>query len=481
MDEATVLFFGTEEMVDSENISIRVCEAQKHPLNPLIPLGRVDEWDAMRAAPWSVRTVLFDEKDSLFKCWYTGSDLSMEKWRRVGYAFSEDGIRWVKPNLGIHEFRGSTDNNIAMDFLGALLIDDDEPDPDRRFKMVVKWMLEEHSSRGIGTAYSPDGICWTFGPPVDLPGMARNPDIVTLVKDPEGTDPQRFFRLVWQVRHPNNKWGPETTRAKSIAFGADIEHFTPSADNPVFTPNEGPEQENHFLMLVPYAGYWIMLYECGWYAPNALGNYGQYLADIRLAVSRDGEHFTRFQPFQKVIPRGRRGEWDDGMLVISDKAIIRDGKIYLYYCGQGEDWSGWPKDNTPDGYRYESTGSIRTSRMGLATLRLDGFTCVETNDREIPGFFTTTPIDLDGSQKNLLVNLSDVQVDRSWVEIEVLDADTRESLSGFLRSDCQDLDRDRLREPVIWKGGALKDVKAKRVQFRFHLIGAARLYAFRIV
>jgi len=32
----------------------------------------------------------------------------------ICYAESGDGIHWKKPNLGLHEFRGSKDNNIAL-------------------------------------------------------------------------------------------------------------------------------------------------------------------------------------------------------------------------------------------------------------------------------------------------------------------------------------------------------------------------------
>ena len=46
-----------------------------------------------------------------------------------------------------------------------------------------------------------------------------------------------------------------------------------------------------------------MPYEYGWYVPNGTGRFGVYCADIRLAVSRDGEHFSRVQPHQPLIGR----------------------------------------------------------------------------------------------------------------------------------------------------------------------------------
>ena len=112
------LFLDLDEVAATHNVEQRVCEATKHPANPVLPVGRLDEWDAVRASVWSVRTVLYDPDDGLFKCWYTGADQERLRWRRMGYAYSEDGIRWIKPKLGLFEFNGSKDNNICLDMLG---------------------------------------------------------------------------------------------------------------------------------------------------------------------------------------------------------------------------------------------------------------------------------------------------------------------------------------------------------------------------
>lgn len=76
------------------------------------------------------------------------------------YAESADGIHWTKPNLGLFEFNGSTDNNIVLandpathDFAPFL---DTNPDssPEAKYKAI---------GRGKGGLYvykSPDGIGW---------------------------------------------------------------------------------------------------------------------------------------------------------------------------------------------------------------------------------------------------------------------------------------------------------------------------------
>jgi len=48
-----------------EGLSHRVCEAVKHPDNPVLPLGDLHEWDSSRAVPWE-GTVIYDHEEGLF-------------------------------------------------------------------------------------------------------------------------------------------------------------------------------------------------------------------------------------------------------------------------------------------------------------------------------------------------------------------------------------------------------------------------------
>jgi len=70
-----VLFLDMQEVAALQNVRRSVVEARKHPLNPLLPLGDVDAWDSVKAAPWESRTILYDEQERLLKAWYAGIDL----------------------------------------------------------------------------------------------------------------------------------------------------------------------------------------------------------------------------------------------------------------------------------------------------------------------------------------------------------------------------------------------------------------------
>ena len=279
---------------------------------------------------------------------------------------------------------------------------------------------------------------------------------------------------------PADKHGSEIVRTQSIGCGPDVEHLKGMEANPVLHPNDGLEQEIHFVMLAPCEGRYITLYEYGWYMPNHTGKFGSYSADVRLATSRDGNCFQRVQPHQKVIERGPRGTWDEGFLIITDKPIVKDDTIYLYYCGNGEEWTSWPWQNKMDHYADIRTGWMHLSRMGLATLRRDDYVCVETADRETPGFLTSGPVELSGKELGLEINISDVQPGHSWIEVEGLDAESGELLPGFGREDCVDLCCDGVDVAVQWKAAKLAGLGARRCKLRFHLMGAARLYSYAI-
>ena len=73
------------------------------------------------------------------------------------YAESDDGLTWTKPNLGLFEFNGNPNNNIVWDLHGACVFrDDDESDPQRRYKMIGFC----RRYRNIFLLMSPDGIRW---------------------------------------------------------------------------------------------------------------------------------------------------------------------------------------------------------------------------------------------------------------------------------------------------------------------------------
>jgi len=75
-----------------------------HPKPRGIVLRGDNPWEARGLTP----TYVGWRKDGMMECYY----LAHESVRSNAYAISSDGISWTKPNLGLVEFRGSTNNNL---------------------------------------------------------------------------------------------------------------------------------------------------------------------------------------------------------------------------------------------------------------------------------------------------------------------------------------------------------------------------------
>ena len=180
-------------IAESEGLTRVVHEPEMYEGNPIVTHDKPWEYDCILL--WG--TVLLDEEEGLYKMWYqTWGKLALPPISTlVCYATSVDGLRWEKPELGLHEFKGSKRNNIVLtpkaDWLDAPTVIKDltDPDPSRRYKMSLYeceghpkllTMSQSDPVTGIWNAVSPDGIHWTRlpGPVVkagDRSGFYRDP------------------------------------------------------------------------------------------------------------------------------------------------------------------------------------------------------------------------------------------------------------------------------------------------------------------
>ncbi len=482
------LFVDFEDVERSDHIRQTVCQARKHPLNPVLRVGMAHEPDGGRCSPWPTRSVVYDARAKRFRAWCYAIDRGFggNPDGQVAYVESGDGIRWTKPKLGLFDIKGQAGNNLLPEparGCSCFFLDEAERDPARRFK-APGWVEGPIPGKHVpGLCYSADGLTWTRGEALSIKGMTgRICDPVAFLRDDQEPDPKRRWKLIWQDYASGSKPGPEMVRHKYLAFGPQPHRLTVSRLNPFISPNTGREQEIHFLAYFPYEGLWLSPYEYGFYHPNGLGTFGQYGADIRLMASRDGERFERVCPDEPLIARGPRGSWDAGFLVITQAPVYVGDEIWFYYAGLGEEWSAWPPGNNP--CWPEARGPARYSRdeMGLAILRRDGFACVQTADRVTSGSLETKTVKVARKDADLIVNLGDTADGRDWMEVEVLDARTGRALPGFGRGDCDDLTVDSVRAKATWRGKSLSTALRKAgaaIRLRFWLHGAVRFYSYR--
>lgn len=387
------LFLDLCEVTRVERLHRRVHQARRHPENPI--LKGENPWEKLASL---YGTVIFDPREEIFRMWYlTGpyrDGFVQVRGRKalgnitlLGYATSQDGIRWEKPVLGQVDVEGSKENNLIdvgrSNCEGfALLYDEGDPDPQRRYKgfywehggvdTFISWedgrlLWGEGEGDGMWMSFSPDGVHWT--------NCEENPVI------PLGSDTTQS--LVWDERLEKyvvfgrmGAGGRRVGRAES----RDAIHF--SEPKLVFAPDEVDEEGTQFY------GMPIDIYE-GLY----LGMVWDYregvdgAIDTSLAVSRDGVDWERVADRQTFLSLGEEGSWEDGMARITQNFIVVGDEIYLYYGGvQGPH----------TGKKFKSVERRTQPMLGLATIRRDGFVSVEAGAEE--GLLLTKPLEVEGGE-----------------------------------------------------------------------------------
>ncbi len=139
----------TQLLVDDAIVS-----AKRGVVRTLHPGKKLEQPVLLPDRPWEGKrvyiygTVHYDADAQQFRMWYLTRVGRGEQHRAPGlrerqgdmilYATSEDGIHWEKPNLGLHEFDGSRENNILLfDKHSPTIIVDETADPSERYKMAA--------------------------------------------------------------------------------------------------------------------------------------------------------------------------------------------------------------------------------------------------------------------------------------------------------------------------------------------------------
>ena len=429
-----------------ESATLTVGTVEKHDRNPLFAEDK----------PWEPRfdnlyaNVVYDEDEALYKCWYSpfiidestthtpredrvnggrfkyqGKHTGRRREMGICYAVSRDGIKWTKPNLGIVEFQGSTDNNIVWrgPHGSGIFKDRRDPDPKRRYKAFFKGKI-------ISVGFSPDGVHWSDAiecPEANVRGDTHNnafwaPTLGEYVgitrtwAKPRGR----------QVARTSSKDFVKWTQAKVVLEG--IEDHLQTYAMPVFY----------------YAGVYIGL--------PAIYNSETDRTHTELAWSPDTVAWHRIDPDTPLIANGsQQGQYDWGTVYAAAYPAFLENEIRLYYGGCDDVHFGW-----------------RNGYFCLATLRPDGFAGYEPISDETAAVIATTPMMVAGRSVALT---ADVRSGGS-VTVTLFDTDGNElAQSRPVRKNATDTE-------LRWRGPfevtALKD---KAIRLEFHLRNA-KLYSF---
>jgi hypothetical protein len=144
----------------------------------------------------------------------------------------------------------------------------------------------------------------------------------------------------------------------------------------------------------------------------------------------------------------------------------RDGdRLRLYYGG-----SAWHHGTEP----YTPAWHI-----GLATIRVHGWTYYTPAQEETRGELTTIPIVAPlGVRRRLAVNIACTSSGNSSLKVEIVDALSGRAVPGYAEADCTAISADGIAVPVSWKAGSTLP-SGSPIRLRFILAGkGSRLFSF---
>ncbi len=376
------------------------------------------------------------------------------------YAESDDGLTWTKSNLGLFEFNGNPNNNIVWDLHGACVFrDDDEPNPQRRYKMIGFC----RRYRNIFLLMSPDGIRWDDSDYLEPVADRDNEGAFNVIYDKT----RDLFRAYALIRGNDKDARRMIAYTESPRLEGPWEPLEPmfgatDVDDEVGAQRYGADRaEIHnmsgFLYHNIYIGIAGVLYVTGpGAAEHEIPVDGPI--DAQLVCSRDGFNWDYPDSIRTpIIPRGESSTFDTGMIMgTAIEPIITDDEIHWYYTGTVHTHGAMMKD--------------RHKEIGLAKWRLDGFVSLDTDAEE--GIVETVPLRIPDGGFEINADASGGQV-----KVEVLTADGQVQ-PGFSIDDCILLTGDNVRHSVQWKSAMLANA-TQPLRLRF-VLNCAKLYAFRV-
>ena len=412
--------------------------------------------------PWEGETswcpVVIKDGDK-YRMWYRSQDEQQDtgsfNHTFTAYAESEDGICWQRPNLGLFNFNGSTDNNICVDNPNtkniAVFVDERPGVPEsERYKAAGRWSGGKPAR--IYGLVSPDGIHWQ--------NAGDGPLIVASEEDPNFDSPVSAF---WDARQGcyvlyARGWFPDGNeprmRAIRMTTSRDFIHW----DAWQYICIDGKTRFDYQLYtnaVHPYtrAPYYFAFPKRFIPTRQALPEWGHDgLSDVLFLASRDGLNFT--QPYADAFMRPGldQNNWHERSIFIGPRVVsTAPGELSLY-----------------------SVQNYRTPNAHIRrfTLREDGFVSVRADARA--GIFTTRPFTFTGTQ--LEINYS-TSVAGS-IRIALLD-EAGDSLPKFALDDCPHIFGDEIARTVRWENANTIDVAPHQpIRLQFELT-EADLFSFR--
>ncbi|MFA6239580.1 MAG: hypothetical protein WC655_01550, partial [Candidatus Hydrogenedentales bacterium] len=209
----------------------------------------------------------------------------------------------------------------------------------------------------------------------------------------------------------------------------------------------------------PYAdNVYLMFPSLYMHAPDTL--------DIRIAVSRDGVHWSWPEQGKSFVPLGSAGAFDSGSLYMGQGMIRVGNELWQYFSGSTL------KHNEAE---LEPLSKPENKRVfSRIVSRVDGFVSVDAGDSE--GGFTTPPIKYQGTklQLNVKTGVS------GEVRVGLSDAEGN-PIPGLAIDECLPITGDHIDAAVAWKAAeSLSEYAGNPVKLTVKMKNAS-LFSFQFL
>lgn len=337
MTQRTILAIDETLFEEFSGLSISL---QEPVMEELLSLPRGDAGSHDEGRIHLGGTVLFDLNIGKYRMWYLAFprfDGNLRFNARAAYAESEDGINWVKPNLDLVSFNGSSANNLVEGFPEggdsiSVILDDDG-----LFKAPVcdifglkKEMLSDPLLRKaadnlpgmtafMGIATSRDGIHWMFE-------HQTQPVILEKLEACRLQKVDGHYILSGQQLPP---WSdcPTYERVMSFFISEDLKDWTKL---PYYYRSETGNQLH------------VGVAPLGKVGKTYLGLMGRFMdapelpdqyTEVDLAISNDGIRWRLPAPWQSYLRRGPVNSWNSGGILQAQGMAETEKETILYFSG----------------------------------------------------------------------------------------------------------------------------------------------------
>jgi hypothetical protein len=434
-EDFTIFAFDDRSIPFTRNLKLEMTVPERHPENPVLVRGEPGTPDCNGVQFYG--SIIKD--DGHFRMWYIALDEELRKWPvekgifRPSYAESTDGVNWTRPSLGLVEYKGSTENNLLkispgpMGFINLkVLMEPDDPDPKKRYKMSAQtWW---HSDKGFGrgtlvTLFSADGFSWNLVQDFEPIKGAMPVEAMCL--------PRHHFEAAGGLYKWNGKYyatgqgcsdhdlhrpTPYSGREVLIHRSEDFINWAPTAHIAFVREGQhrsfecGSGEETHEGVSVWNRNNVLLGFHGVWHGDRDK-KWEHTTVDLGISISNDGLYFREPLTEHIFLKNGEDGAWDQGGILQGQGFENIGEKTHIYYGA----WDPRP-GGEGDGEEFPPRGGL-----GIALLERDRFGSLSPRKRNEPADFITTEIPLAKTGcLEIFINATGLG-EKATLRIEILD------------------------------------------------------------